>query len=97
MGWIQTAKPGDKIVAIKPTFRVGNPYGQPVPEHNKVYTIEYLTDDADLESGVAIALIEIPTALYCSLLFRPIQPKSTETGMKVFKGILNGQRVPEVA
>jgi hypothetical protein len=107
MGWWKTKKPGDKVVCVDGYFL--NSSG-PLPVEGEVYTIsEIVFWDHWLDvpySGPAVFLTEI-ARLRCVAdnrihpfsvrRFRPVQTKSTETGMAILKSILNGGPVKEDA
>jgi hypothetical protein len=108
MAWYKYAKPGDKILCVNAELKsVGTPSKLDRVKdldglrEKCVYTVKWIGPDP-VESNILCVFIREITRPgidgeygYAVDRFRPIQPKSTETGMKVFQGILNGQRVPE--
>jgi hypothetical protein len=97
--WYKYAKPGDKVVAIDAGVLKVLGTGEAMhPQPGTVYTILSVEISPFFDCGVGFDIKELSeNAGYSANCFRPIQPKSTETGMSTLKGILNGQRVPEVA
>lgn len=109
--WWQTAKVGDKVVCLDPTWGADGPLQRMccpnLPIKGRVYTIR------TIESGVAviargeevfIRLAEISNPAICgkepvffACKFRPVQPRSTETGMAIIRKILDQAPVKEPA
>ena len=90
--WWKTAKAGDKVVCLKlprdiafgltPMVRVGG-----------VYTVEAIEPTRQTSSGVAVKLIEqLDGGCYNPELFRPVQTKSNETGMKMLRKLLTNKK-----
>jgi hypothetical protein len=100
-GWWVNAKVGDKVTPIVDDDLWYDLHGQRSnfdPVNGHVYTIIALRDEPRFESGVAIDIgirSGVCVELYDPADFLPVQSKSTDTGMAVFRSILNGQRVPE--
>jgi hypothetical protein len=107
MGWWKTAKPGDKVMCVDGDFPNS---GGPLPIKGEVYTISEIVFwdhwPAVPYSGPAVFLTEIARRRCVTdnrihpfgvRRFRPVQTKSTETGMAILKSILNGAPVKDDA
>ena len=106
MSWWKYAKPGDKVVCVKKTW--GWPCPSPLKQGH-VYTIQdldphktTLKSDGSRDTGFCIHLIEAPINPYnklplwcCPRFFKPV--KSTDKGMSILRGILNGNKITEDA
>jgi hypothetical protein len=99
MGWWKTAKPGDKVVCVsEPTnSQFGSHTHHPL-EVGSIYEIEGVEIDPfyTKANGVGFFLRGFDDGFGANL-FRPVQTKSTETGMAILKNILNGASVKEDA
>lgn len=101
MSWWKHARPGDKVVCIgepkDPNFRTC--FGQEYPKIGEVVTVAWV-GISDLGGNPIFDCVEWPALdngeiVYyhnCSL-FRPVQIKSTEIGMKILRKIAEGERV----
>jgi hypothetical protein len=113
MSWWKCAKPGDKVVCVNDTpgkFTYPNPRIEWIADldgltKGRIYTIRKIgqgADPADFDIFVWLQEIYRPSddfgePGYHPERFRPVQTKSTETGIAILREILNGARVPEVA
>ena len=111
MSWWKTAKPGDRVVCVDDSWGQGiSPYKKCPLIMGRVYEIASIimsdgvgpSGDGVLPSAVVVGL---PNPYFRSgeelgfdvARFRPVQTKSTETGMAILKRILNGAPVSEDA
>lgn len=99
MAWWKKAKVGDKVVCIKLVSKcsMADAFKQPL-EVGKIYVIDGLDirDFMVSTGGVAFHLQGL-RGYYSPTLFRPVQPKSTETGMKMIRKLLGSVPVKEDA
>jgi len=89
--WWRTAKAGDKVVCVRDDFRPNDPSHQwPVPEKGEVYTF-IAVPGREFEGLLDTVYVTIEgfDAWFDSRAFRPVQPKHTETGMKMIRAILD--------
>ena len=93
MSWWKTAKAGDKVVCVKMPVEIWGGL-TPIVHVGGVYTIAAIKPTRHISVGVAVRLIEQPNerALYNPKLFRPVQTKSTETGMKMLRKLLTNKK-----
>lgn len=105
MPWYERAKVGDKVVCVRPFKGVG--YGhEDLPDMGTVYTIrevvlcpeigfrlDEIVNPQDLYSHNG--KIEHIEPVFMAQFFRPVQTKSTESGMQVLRSILNGNPITE--
>lgn len=103
MSWWKTAKPGDKVVCVcedhDRVLRVGEVY--------VLSEIRYIPNCVDGMTGkpdgteFGVRVVGVPNrtkgAYFKPTRFRPVQTKSTETGMAILKRILNSAPVREDA
>jgi hypothetical protein len=100
MGWWKYAKPGDKVVCVRHPKYTHLPATYKHPKEGEVCVI-ISTDTSRLGSGILELDGYPPFQTFLGSVypdarnFRPV--KSTKTGMKILKGILNGQPVSEDA
>ena len=94
-GWWKTAKPGDKIVCVSNGVWIENSLcGRKEIEVGKVYTVKDIEPCNEFRTGFGVVLQENGWVnLYGVMLFRPVQTKSTETGMAILRKLLTGKRV----
>ena len=102
MAWYKYAKPGDKVVCVKVKIKTWVKGCTPPPlAVGEIYTIHKIESGTWYKSGVGFY-----TGFDDSYgrnhfldadLFRPLEKKSTDKGMSILKGILNGKRVTEDA
>ena len=99
MGWWKWARAGDKVVCVKLASKcsMANAFKQPL-EVGKLYVIDGLDirDFMNSTGGVAFHLQGL-RGYYSPTLFRPVQPKSIETGMKMIRKLLDSVPVKEDA
>lgn len=105
MSWWRYAKPGDKVVCVdsdvheewQPPWASGGDMGGLCK--SKTYTIEDVYY-CEFHSQIVISVYEIrrefegKNAGFDVLRFRPVQTKSTETGMRILRKIAAGEREP---
>jgi hypothetical protein len=97
MAWWKTAKAGTKLVCIaEGGWLYPSPDDPPPPVKGRVYILEHVCPDDWEDTGFHIHLCEYDgNYTFDPRGFKPAQPKSTETGMKILRKILKGQRAPE--
>jgi hypothetical protein len=92
MSWWKIAKPGDKVVCLRLPVTIEEGY-TPIVRVGGIYTVEAIEPTRYTLSGVAVTLIEqTDGGWYNPELFRPVQTKSTETGMAILRKLLTGKR-----
>lgn len=99
MSWWRTAYVGQKVVCVRLASRcsMATSFKQPL-EVGLAYQIDGLDirDFMGRTDGVAIHLQGV-RGYFSPDLFRPVQPKSTETGMAMIRKILDRGSVKETA
>ena len=111
MGWWKTAKPGDKVVCVNDrAFGIASE-GRRLKQ-GEVYTVSGCimsegSGPLGIGCGPALVICECPNIGafsgvekgWCVSRFRPVQTKSTDTGMAILKRILERpeQRIEEDA
>lgn len=111
MSWWKTAKVGDKVVCVDEMPKLFGQRGNAVWDTGEklalgaVYTIAAIFEAHD--GSIHLELLEVcRTPLskkmygsvgYAATRFRPVQTKSTETGMAILKSILHSAPVREDA
>lgn len=101
MSWWKTAKPGDRVVCVSQgqSGPKSKARGFIIPEVGQVCVIR----DANWVIDRVLFRFEeirnqgLPEPGFDARCFRPVQPKSTETGMAILKRILNSAPVREDA
>lgn len=111
--WLQTAKPGDKIVCINDeldTYVVPGPLykgGLDGLTRDVVYTISSFYKDIDGVPCIVVCEIDRPAldnydfysiylnAGFAASRFKPVEKRSTESGMRILKGILKNKKASE--
>lgn len=97
MAWWKTAKVGDPVVCVDddwhgPYFKGQPVIGQVLVIHDMI-VVERLSHD-----GCPVFLnFKGSEGGYNAICFRPVQPKSTETGMKMIRKLLDSVPVKEDA
>jgi hypothetical protein len=102
MGWWKTAKPGDKVICVDDTTRYA-PRALNIRSPQDVGLRAGCIYVFDGPGETHPIFSDVPTVRVAGLdhpgiyagRFRPVQTKSTDTGMAILKAILNGQRQPE--
>jgi hypothetical protein len=96
MGWWRNAYAGQKVVyrcSIGPWIG-GEPVGGNPLAVGDVVEIKQITADPDFSAGVGFFFGHYDAMgselWYSAHRFRPVQTKSTDTGMSILKRILNG-------
>lgn len=103
MGWWKYAYVGQKVVCISDAKDINPDFDHtPTVRKNDVATIEQIVVDEAMKSGVGLVFREdqgTPDffAVYDPSNFRPLITKSTETGMKIIRSILDRAPVKEDA
>ncbi len=100
--WWKTAKVGDKVVCVRlPTCA---PEAWMLTEHavsvGLVYQVEEIEVDAEYDYGIRVRINDFDEKWenwHCPSLFRPVEPKSTETGFAIIRKILDRAPVKEDA
>ena len=103
MGWWKTAKPGDKVVFCDKgpnewvsTDEIAEMAPDPIYGH--VYTVVVVAPFSWANSGFHVLLKELSSRVhYDAGMFRPVQTKSTETGMAILRKLLAGNRARQRA
>lgn len=103
MGWWRNAYEGQKVVCVDidvlGLLYVGRTYTvSAIRACNNFRDVETNTMDRD-GVGFRVSEVSVPEGdmWFHHRRFRPVQPKSTETGMAILKRILNGAPVREDA
>jgi hypothetical protein len=103
MAWYNHAKVGDKVAAREDAiFEPSN--GETAPEHGRIYTIRWI-GPIPSDAEMCLRFDEIINrqmvynemfgeAVFPAILFRPIQTKSTESGMQILRGLLDTTKQP---
>jgi hypothetical protein len=100
MGWWKTAKPGDKIVCINDEWRNLDGIrvlGEDMPVRGGIYTIAHIRPDRYQPCRVSVSIAVFGIYLWNPEKFRPVQIKSTETGMAILRKLLTGKRARQRA
>jgi hypothetical protein len=99
MSWWKTARPGDKVVCVesdRSSTNLSCPADEVICGH--VYTVVVVEPDYELDYGFGVVLKEkLEANIYSVKLFRPVQTKSTETGMAILRKLLTGKRARQRA
>ena len=109
MSWWRNAKVGDKVTQVYDglwndvtALRVYRDQSW-CPQVGEVYTIKAMATDDDLECGIGLWFGHYSPdtgkrAFFSADDFRPVQTRSSETGMAILRSIADGTtRVPERA
>ena len=96
MGWWVSAKRGDKVVCIDDEWI---DYDPGFPRRGQVLEIYDLASFPDLAVDGCDVYLNFTNSEwgYLASCFRPVTPKSTETGMKIIRSILDRAPVKEDA
>ena len=97
MGWWVSAKHGDKVVCVNDDWT--DKSDESAPKRGSVHTLNCVSissSHAFHDCNAYITLIGCGR-YYSALCFRPVTPKSTETGMKIIRSILDRAPVKEEA
>jgi hypothetical protein len=100
MGWWKTAKPGDKIICVNDDWRNvdgSRVIGEDTPVCGGIYTIAYMRPDNCQSCCVSLNISRFGIYLWNPEKFRPVQIKSTETGMAILRRVRDGAPVRENA
>jgi hypothetical protein len=99
MSWWKYAKPGDKVVCIRgkltPLFSTNRSLSSDAPIQGQVYTIRRIEPIPAKYSYTCCALVLVGFHERLGVVahaFRPVQPKSTETGMAVLRRLLTDKK-----
>jgi uncharacterized membrane-anchored protein len=96
MAWWKTAKPGDKVVAIDDFIFIERPLDPPELFKGDVVTIEYIRPSQHIVCGFIVKAVGYQYQ-YAASCFRPLEKRSTETGMRMIKSKLTSNKQPEMA
>ena len=105
MSWLLNAKVGDQVTLVGDgpwcsvtTLRVHQSWG---PQVGEVYTIKAMVTDDNLACGIGLWFghycpVSGDRAFFSADKFRPVQTRSSETGVAILRSIADGTtRVPE--
>jgi hypothetical protein len=99
MSWWKYAKPGDKVVCIRgdltTVFSLNRRLPLDAPIQGQVYTIRRIEPIPAKYSYTCCALVLVGFHERLGVVadaFRPVQTKSTETGMAVLRKLLTGKK-----
>jgi hypothetical protein len=100
MGWWKTAKPGDKIVCINDEWRNVDGtrvFSEDMPVRGCTYTLAFISPDNYQPCGCSVSIAVFGIYLWNPEKFRPVQIKSTETGMAILRKVRDGAPVRQDA
>jgi hypothetical protein len=94
MSWWKYAKPGDKVVCVFEPLKVKDHAIYQKVKVGEVYEIAHVGFDPwfDNSDGVFFILVGSPYDQRGACMFRPVQTKSTETGMAVLRKLLTSKK-----
>lgn len=96
--WWKKAKVGDKVVCINDELPANTWHQQHMPKVGQIYSIQEV-DLVAYPGGPQLVMVRIDSSsrLWGVGRFRPVEPKSTETGFAIIRKILDRAPVKEDA
>jgi hypothetical protein len=86
---------GQKVVCVNDEIEPGDLRGQ-TKLHGIVKDREYTVHSFERADGRYLVTVEEATGRWDSRRFKPVQKKSTETGMAILRGLLDTKKTPEL-